>query len=480
MSATFRNASDALIHLSKSLLENARRVPGRTGEVSEIKGVNFTLEKPLEREVSVPPRRASLVAQIAETLWVLSGRNDVEFISHYLPRAKEFSDDGVVWRAGYGPRLRSWHGVDQVAAVCQLLTADPHSRRGVIGLFDPAEDFIIDTVDVPCNNWLAFQTTDRDGVDELDLFVSTRSNDIIWGWSGINQFEWSVLLEIVAWVTGITPGRIHYNIVSLHYYPRHQNMIEAIAKYAGTPWVAGQQPPVNKELRYVSSSEDRFGLFELELENLVSYVERLHAGDIKKPDVYVIPLFQYFAGVLYEHWLKQSKVKEAVTSDRDFVLKRPDALPAGMLKAIELKEEKGKVYRGSWCARGELFSILPNIARKVDRLGHPGAGDSEWDTLADLFNYLVLYHCWTMGDTEAKQFADQATRLFWCTYSDSGRALWVGQTEEGLNEDIRHLFDGFLKGAESKGGTKDLPRQEVIRQIVAQIACRRAFQEVGR
>lgn len=480
MSATFRNASDALIHLSKSLLENARRVPGRTGEVSEIKGVNFTLEKPLEREVSVPPRRASLVAQIAETLWVLSGRNDVEFISHYLPRAKEFSDDGVVWRAGYGPRLRSWYGVDQVAAVCQLLTADPHSRRGVIGLFDPAEDFIIDTVDVPCNNWLAFQTTDRDGVDELDLFVSTRSNDIIWGWSGINQFEWSVLLEIVAWVTGITPGRIHYNIVSLHYYPRHQNMIEAIAKYAGTPWVAGQQPPVNKELRYVSSSEDRFGLFELELENLVSYVERLHAGDIKKPDVYVIPLFQYFAGVLYEHWLKQSKVKEAVTSDRDFVLKRPDALPAGMLKAIELKEEKGKVYRGSWCARGELFSILPNIARKVDRLGHPGAGDSEWDTLADLFNYLVLYHCWTMGDTEAKQFADQATRLFWCTYSDSGRALWVGQTEEGLNEDIRHLFDGFLKGAESKGGTKDLPRQEVIRQIVAQIACRRAFQEVGR
>lgn len=480
MSAIFRNASDALIHLSKSLLENASQVPGRTGEVSEIKGVNFTLEKPLEREVGVPPRRASLAAQIAETLWVLSGRNDVEFISHYLPRAKDFSDDGVVWRAGYGPRLRSWHGVDQVAAVCQLLTADPHSRRGVINLFDPAEDFIIDTVDVPCNNWLAFQTTARDDVDELDLFVSTRSNDIIWGWSGINQFEWSVLLEIVAWVTGITPGRIHYNIASLHYYPRHQNMIEAIAKYAGTPWDAGQQPPVNKELKYISSSEDRFGLFELELETLVSYVERLHAGDIKKPDVYVIPLFQYFAGVLYEHWLKKSKVKEAITSDRDFVLKRPDALPAGVLKAIELKEEKGKVYRGSWCARGELFSILPNIARKVDRLGHPGAGDSEWDTLADLFNYLVLYRCWTMGDTEAKQFADQAARLFWYTYSDSGRALWVGQTEEGLNEDIRHLFDGFLKGAESKGGTKDLPRQEVIRQIVTQIACRRAFQEVRR
>ena len=80
-------------------------MPGRTGEVSEIKGVNFTLENPLEREVNVPPRRASLPAQIAETLWVLSGRNDVEFISHYLPRAKDFSDDGVVWRAGYGPRL---------------------------------------------------------------------------------------------------------------------------------------------------------------------------------------------------------------------------------------------------------------------------------------------------------------------------------------------------------------------------------------
>ena len=41
------------------------------------------------------------------------------------------------------------------------------------------------------------------------------------------------------------------------------------------------------------------------------------------------------------------------------------------------------------------------------------------------------------------------------------------------------MFDHFLRDAEGQGGTKGLPRQEIIRQIVAQIACRRAFQEVG-
>lgn len=66
--------------------------------------------------------------------------------------------------------------------------------------------------------------------------------------------------------------------------------------------------------------------------------------------------------------------------------------PAEMLLAVH--EEKSRVYGSSWCRRGELFSILPNIGRKVDRLGRAGAGDTELDTRLDLVAYLSLYVGW--------------------------------------------------------------------------------------
>lgn len=62
---------------------------------------------------------------------------------------------------------------------------------------------------------------------------------------------------------------------------------------------------------------------------------------------------------------------------------------------LRVASEKAAVYGISWRKRGEAFSIVPNVARKVDRLGAPGAGDTELDTRLDLVNYLALYVGWT-------------------------------------------------------------------------------------
>lgn len=107
MTAYFENVSEALPPLARSLLR-ARKVGSRNGETRECLMVHLSLARPLERVVVNDARKCSVPAQIAETAWVLAGRNDVEWLSHYLPRAKEFSDDGKVWRGGYGPRLRDW------------------------------------------------------------------------------------------------------------------------------------------------------------------------------------------------------------------------------------------------------------------------------------------------------------------------------------------------------------------------------------
>ncbi len=154
--------------------------------------------------------------QLPKSMWVIAGRNDLEYLSAYLPRAIEFSDDGCTWRAGYGPRLRNWNGVDQLAAVVDLLTADRVVRRAVMTIFDPNRDYA-ESKDVPCNNWLHFIS--RGG--RLDLHVAARSTDIWWGFSGINAFEWTLLLEMVAYWLGLAPGRLVFFTSSMHLYERH-------------------------------------------------------------------------------------------------------------------------------------------------------------------------------------------------------------------------------------------------------------------
>src|ERR1044071_339665 len=94
------------------------------------------LTNPKNKVLTVPRRLSSFPATCAETLWVLAGRNDLEFLEYFLPRAKDFSDDGKTWRAAYGPRLRGglmlWP--DQLQFVADELRSDPTSRRAVITL----------------------------------------------------------------------------------------------------------------------------------------------------------------------------------------------------------------------------------------------------------------------------------------------------------------------------------------------------------
>lgn len=186
--------------------ERTRELRARLIEVSDIRS----------RYVVLPHRNNNVFASIAESMWVLAGRNDLSFLSAYLERAVDFSDDGLTWRAGYGPRLRNWNGVDQLAEIVKILRKDPLSRRAVASIYDPGRDFV-ESRDIPCNNWLHFIM--RDG--RLDLHVAARSTDIWWGFSGINAFEWTLLLEVMSRWLQRMPGRLVFFSSSLHLYERH-------------------------------------------------------------------------------------------------------------------------------------------------------------------------------------------------------------------------------------------------------------------
>ncbi|MET9711686.1 thymidylate synthase [Nocardiopsis alba] len=224
-----RNITDALLHVLANIEDEGDIVVARGQEQREVLSSLTKIERPQERFLVLPGRNNNVFAQIAETAWVLAGRDDLEFLSHYLPRAADFSDDGKTWRAAYGPRIRRWGGeVDQVAQVVERLREDPYTKRAVISIFDPGSDFG-ETKDVPCNNWLQF--IQRGG--RLDLHVTVRANDAIWGFSGINFFEWSVLHEIVARSLGWEVGALSWFVGTFHVYSRHYTLAGRLRSLEG-------------------------------------------------------------------------------------------------------------------------------------------------------------------------------------------------------------------------------------------------------
>lgn len=236
----YRNARTATVYLMQKILTLGDEVMVRGAATKELMRVGISIEKPLERCLILDGRNDDIFAKIAESLWVMAGRNDIEWLSYYLPRAKDFSDDGKTWRAAYGARLRKWsfemsdvhYTVDQVDECRKLLLEDPNTRRAVMSIFDPTEDYWYDKMsldhkrpkDVPCNNWIHWVI--RDG--KLDMIITQRSSDIMWGFSGINTFEWSVLHMMMAYWTKTTVGMLTYFISSAHLYDRHWDRAQTI------------------------------------------------------------------------------------------------------------------------------------------------------------------------------------------------------------------------------------------------------------
>lgn len=396
----FEDVNEALIGLCDFLERNGEETSSRAGLTREATFQAIKIEKPWRREILIPERRANVVAQIAETAWVLAGRNDVDWLEHYLPRAADFSDDGKTWRAGYGPRLRrvsadgGFGYPDPLVEVIRLLKEDPNTRRAVVSLWDWESDYQ-DSKDVPCNNWLHFLA--RDG--GLDLHVATRSNDLIWGWSGINQFEWSVLLELVAECTGLFMGSIHYSVSSLHMYERH-------FERAGT--IKNAAPTGVSFLRGTSMAPTSIHSFDNQLKTWF-YLEECYrtgrepfGGEMGFLAPLTDPLLLSWMHAIRWYWTGDGDALEALEGTRlhkalSFLKPKQSAAPvppALLDQVCDLHKSKHEVYGDSWKKRGQKLGVMANIARKVDRLGLGGAGDTNVDTAMDLLCYLVKYRWW--------------------------------------------------------------------------------------
>ncbi|MCG8431705.1 MAG: thymidylate synthase, partial [Candidatus Omnitrophica bacterium] len=138
------------------------------------------------------------------------------------------------FNGAYGYRWRTaWQGAkgegtpfaDQLERIIRHLSDNPESRRAVLQMWNVEDDLlkIDDSKDVCCNLSAMFSIRSEltgflDGKTFLDMTVTNRSNDLIWGTLGANVVHFSFLQEYIAGRLGISMGKYYHFTNNLHVY----------------------------------------------------------------------------------------------------------------------------------------------------------------------------------------------------------------------------------------------------------------------
>lgn len=168
----------------------------------------------------VTTKKMHLKSIIHELLWFIKGDTNVKYLQ----------DNGVtIWDEWAGPdgelgpiyskQWRSWEtrngNIDQIFNVIEGLKNNPHSRRHIVTAWNPAD--VGNMALPPCHAFFQFFVDDE---DRLSLQMYQRSADVFLG-VPFNIASYSLLLMMVAQVTGYKPYEFIHTIGDAHLYANH-------------------------------------------------------------------------------------------------------------------------------------------------------------------------------------------------------------------------------------------------------------------
>ena len=292
--------------------------------------VSLTLTDPRQRSLNIPGRISNIYQLIAETFWVVSGGEDVDnYLSVFLPRALDFSDDGKTWRGAYGGRIFSgeYPAIQQVA---DLIANSPMTRQAWLPIFDPSLDlpkslkdvYDLDfSKDIPCNVGMNFWVSPFD--NKLNVDVIQRSGDIFWGTGSINLFEFSFIHELVlnhinkklkesgkaSSCLGL--GSYCQRVTNLHYYPNNSNIADQLEDIKRKPIVIDSDFPMDTG----TVEENTLSAYRGAAQCIVALVEVIKEGGMPKDELlemceswFCVPqndTFLLYAAVTLQYTLKK-------------------------------------------------------------------------------------------------------------------------------------------------------------------------------
>ncbi|TQN31159.1 thymidylate synthase [Haloactinospora alba] len=214
--------------LRKALEDHECRVSPRGNTSREITDTSLRISNPRARLAFLEERPVNVVFNLAEVLWYLAGRDDLNMIAYYAPRLSNFSRDGQhLTGTAYGPKLfgQARDGSSQWSRVRDLLLTDPDTKRATVTFFRPEELTDQANPDVSCT--VSAQFLLRDG--QLHLSVFMRGNDAYVGMVS-DVFAFTFIQEFAAAQLGVQLGHYTHHVVSMHVNDRDADHVQRIIK----------------------------------------------------------------------------------------------------------------------------------------------------------------------------------------------------------------------------------------------------------
>lgn len=162
---------------------------------------------------------------IYELLWFLKGDTNVKYLQeHGVKIWNEWADENGDLGPVYGHQWRSWPdykggSIDQIKNVLDLIKHSPSSRRMLVTAWNPAE---VDEMALPPCHCL-FQFYVAEG--KLSLQLYQRSADTFLG-VPFNIASYSLLLHMMAQVTGLKVGEFIHTTGDTHIYLNHIEQVK--------------------------------------------------------------------------------------------------------------------------------------------------------------------------------------------------------------------------------------------------------------
>src|SRR5919109_5331256 len=119
-----RNVNDAYFKGVHLLRRYGIREQSRAGEVLVMPcPVTTVYERPWERILWDEKRNANPFFHLAESLWMLAGRNDARWLDQFVSDfSSRFAEVSGLQHGAYGYRWRKHYSMDQLDSVVQMLS----------------------------------------------------------------------------------------------------------------------------------------------------------------------------------------------------------------------------------------------------------------------------------------------------------------------------------------------------------------------
>ena len=165
-------------------------------------------------------KKLHLKSIIHELLWFLAGDTNVKYLQDNGVRIwNEWADEDGNLGHIYGYQWRSWPDykgghIDQISEVVETLKKNPDSRRIIVNAWNVAD---IENMNLPpCHAMFQFYVADS----RLSLQLYQRSADCFLG-VPFNIASYSLLLQMMAQVTGLKAGDFVHTLGDAHLYLNH-------------------------------------------------------------------------------------------------------------------------------------------------------------------------------------------------------------------------------------------------------------------